>query len=562
MLRAGQCFGRIIRTKLDKKTTNFIAVQNELLMSRIKLNQDTVYGRDYDFKNMHSKEDYVRLHPLTEYDHYKSYIDRIEKGEENVLTAENPVQLSVTSGTSGSSKVLPMVKSQRKLFFVEGVAMMYSSLLKQFPGCRNLQKSLKIFYTPRWRKSEGGLLIGPNSSSPTNSKHLLNLYTTPKYGFEILTEPEALYVHLLFALADREVGMIEGNFVSLIYQMFVALKTHYRQIIEDIKLGRVDPKLEIDPEIRNQLNGVLPTDPKRAAELENEFEKGFDGIAKRIWPDLNIILAVNTGAFDLYGKALTDETCKDVPIYSPIYAATEGLVGLNIWPESALTKYLLVPSAMFFEFIPIDDSDKPQPGTLFMEQVELKATYELVITNTSGLCRYRFGDVVKIVDFYNGCPVVEFQYRRGQMLNVRAEKTSEETFYKALTSAVDKWNNKLVDYCCAESIAVNTALGNASEEIAPFYTTFIEISGEGNKILTEEQKNQIDDELQKISYVYCSFRNKGSISAMRVHQVKQGTFLQLRTYMLKTTQASANQYKVPRVLKRSEPIQFLMNCVI
>jgi hypothetical protein len=34
-----------------------------------------------------------------------------------------------------------------------------------------------------------------------------------------------------------------------------------------------------------------------------------------------------------------------------------------------------------------------------------------VLTNVSGLYRYRLGDVVRVTDFENQCPVVEFLYR-------------------------------------------------------------------------------------------------------------------------------------------------------
>jgi len=44
-------------------------------------------------------------------------------------------------------------------------------------------------------------------------------------------------------------------------------------------------------------------------------------------------------------------------------------------------------------------------------QVEVGQQYELVITNASGLYRYRFGDVIKVVGLHNACPVIEFQYR-------------------------------------------------------------------------------------------------------------------------------------------------------
>ena len=46
-----------------------------------------------------------------------------------------------------------------------------------------------------------------------------------------------------------------------------------------------------------------------------------------------------------------------------------------------------------------------------MDEVEREEMYELVITTSSGFFRYRFGDVIKVVDFYNSCPVVEFMYR-------------------------------------------------------------------------------------------------------------------------------------------------------
>lgn len=35
----------------------------------------------------------------------------------------------------------------------------------------------------------------------------------------------------------------------------------------------------------------------------------------------------------------------------------------------------------------------------------------MVLTTPNGLYRYRLGDVVRVVDFYNQCPIVEFLYR-------------------------------------------------------------------------------------------------------------------------------------------------------
>ena len=135
--------------------------------------------------------------------------------------------------------------------------------------------------------------------------------------------------------------------------------------------------------------------------------------------------------------------------------------------------------------------------TLFAEQTEIGKLYELVVTTLSGLYRYRIGDVVKIARFHNNCPVVEYQYRQGQILNVRAEKTSERVFYDALKSVLNQEGQRfrLVDYTCAESIMFDDesrALKTADVKgTAPFYVVFLELSSgklEDEEIKTLENK--------------------------------------------------------------------------
>ncbi len=72
---------------------------------------------------------------------------------------------------------------------------------------------------------------------------------------------------------------------------------------------------------------------------------------------------------------------------------------------------------------------------------------------------------------------------------------------------------------------------------------------------------QIDAALCDQSYVYASFRRKGSIGLMITHLVKPGTFAELRQFMIQNTSASAVQFKVPRVLKRKDAVNFMMNHV-
>ncbi|XP_038135016.1 GH3 domain-containing protein isoform X2 [Cyprinodon tularosa] len=545
--------GRRQRKNLEADTLKVTEVQEETLLKRLRKNADTFYGRKYDFRSINDAAGFRARHPLTTYSHYRELIERIAAGEERVIIAEKPLILAMTSGTSGPSAMLLSTKDTNTEFFLQGVAVCLEAMRKAFPESDSLQRTTKFFYTPTFRQSEAGIPIGPNSSTPASSRHMLNLYTTPAPAFEVPSERDTLYLHLLFALKDPSVGTLESNFASTVFYAFTALQDRWQELVEDIERGTISSALSLEPKVRTRLEGLMKADAERAGQLRAHFQEGFEGIALRLWPHLNLVLAVDSGSNQIYGEMLREHYCKGVPFYSPFYAATEGLIGVNLWPQEESRRYLLCPRSMFCEFLPENSLDEENPQTLLMEEVKEGESYELVITNASGLFRYRIGDIVKVTGFHNHCPIVEFQYRRGQMLNVRGEKVSEALFLGALKKAVAQWPGaQLVDYSCAESGILGDSIGGSD----PHYQVFIELKGVRN--LTEEQRYKLDICLQKDSAVYKSFRIKGSIGPMRVQLVSEGAFKELRKQMMAYTNTSANTFKMHRVLRRKEYAQFLL----
>lgn len=546
-------FGRKQRRKLEEDTRNVKQVQEETLLKRLRKYGDTRYGRQYDFRSMKDSADFRACHPITTYEHYRELIERIAAGEDKVIISEKPLILAMTSGTSGRSSMLLSTKDTNTEFFLQGVTVCLDAMRKAFPATESLQRTTKFFYTPTFRQSEAGIPIGPNSSTPASSRHMLNLYTTPAPAFEVPSEKDTLYLHLLFALKDSSVGTLESNFASTVFYAFAALQERWQELAEDIERGTVSNALALDPKVRSRLEALMRPDPKRASQIRAHFQDGFRGIAKRLWPNLNLVLAVDSGSNQIYGEMLRDSYCQGVPFYSPFYAATEGLIGVNLWPEEPSRRYLLCPRSMFCEFLPESSLEQDDPQTLLMQEVKEGDNYELVITNASGLYRYRIGDIVKVVGFHNQCPIVEFRYRRGQMLNVRGEKVSEHLFLTALKKAVSQWPGaQLVDYCCAES----GIMGDSSGGSDPHYQVFLELKGVRN--LTEEQRYKLDICLQQDSAVYKSFRIKGSIGPMRVQLVAPGAFNELSKQMMSFNNTSPNTFKMHRVLRRKEYTDFLL----
>ncbi|XP_056325721.1 GH3 domain-containing protein isoform X1 [Danio aesculapii] len=541
------------RNRLEKDTQEIHRVQEETLLKRLRKHSDTVYGKLYEFSSIKDTETFKHRHPVTNYDHYEKFVDRVAKGEQKVLISENPLILAMTSGTSGSSRMLLSTKDTNTDFFLQGVTVCLDAMRRAFPATECLQKTLKLFYSPLIRQSEAGIPIGPNSSTPASSRYMLYLYTTPALVYQVLNERDALYLHLLFGLKDRNLGMLESNFCSTIFYAFRALEEHWRDLVMDVEVGMISSALNLKADVRCGLEKLMKPDPERAAELTAQFEEGFERIALRLWPQLHLVLAVDSGSNQIYGEMLRQHYCKDVPFYSPFYAATEGLIGVNLWPLQESRQYLLCPRSMFCEFIPEEDLESEQPKTLLMEQLKEGHSYELLVTNASGLFRYPIGDIVKVVGFHNQCPKVEFQYRRGQMLNVRGEKVSELLFLGALKRAVMQWPGaRLIDYSCVES----GILGNASGIAQPHYLVFVELKGLRN--LSEEQRYKLDQSLQEDSSIYKSYRIKGSIGPMRVQLVRNGSFEELKDHMVAFSSVSSSTFKMQRVIRRKEFADFLL----
>ena len=192
---------------------------------------------------------------------------------------------------------------------------------------------------------------------------------TPQICFSIGDEKTAIYVHALFGLAEPDVGMLDAILAPLCYSFFKTIEDHWRDICRDIEFGKVSLDLVIPDEIRYVINSDLKPDPERAKFLRQEFAKGFHGIAKRVWPNIEFVNITTTGSFAHYGKLLTEKHLSGVAHASFLHIATEGLVGVNVSTGERPQYYTLLPHVNFYEFIPVKDVEKKQPQTVTLEQV-------------------------------------------------------------------------------------------------------------------------------------------------------------------------------------------------
>ena len=578
-------FGRRARSEHESSCLSAASDNEALLLSLLDRCRDTAYGLDHGFSSIQSREAFRDSHPLTDHGHYRPYIDRVvHNGEENVMFPERPRMIGKTSGTSGTVKLVPVAPLQRKVFFARGIGVAYDAMVRGVGRASdglvawpNLQKSCKLMFAPRFAYTDHGMKVGPNSSVPGDNRALLQLYSTPPDAYEVETEPELLFLHCLYALSDRNLGIIESNFIMGVFNFFACIDANWRELVEAVRTGMLPENLEISDSTRLKLESGLVPNPIRASDLEQIVDRKGDtttdnpediikgqessSFARRVWPKLHTIMANETGSFHLCGKRVRELWVgNDVTIFSPLYAATEGLIGVNL--DVSGRTYTLCPRSMFFEFLPIQLSDESNDmdetdlsnRTLFIEELVVGEEYEMIITNLTGLYRYRFGDVIRCVGYEGQSPVVEVAYRRGQFLNAQGERTSEETFYRALSMTVEKdWRLDLCDYTCVEYF-----LGSGSR---PRYTVFLELNDDdGMPLLRNLTRNEIEDldkTLCKENVLYGFFRSNGRLDCIDAKVVRADTFRKVRDTMVGDLGASATQIKQPRVTRDPRLVRVL-----
>lgn len=532
--------GYIFEKKFINITKKGKEYNESVLFKILKKNENSEIGKKYKFKDIKSLEDFGRKFPITEYEYYEDYIKSMSKGQNNVLVNEKIEYFGHTSGTTGSQKLIPVTKSSRL------VASKYMAILinrfsyNEFKENWNYGRGLIIADIVNTTYSEGGIPICSATSGGIRSiKGILKyLYTSPIEVMMIEDKESALYLHLLFGLQERGLLYISGVFISNVLDMFRVLEKHGEDLVRDIRKGSINKKVNITEDIRKKLINKLKPNASRADQLGKEIKKGYKGIAKRVWPSLTFISTVTGANFSIYDDKL-DYYTDEIPVYSPVYAATEGTIGIN--PYVKKIEYVVIPDTCFYEFIPVNEEQSNK--TLLLDELKVGEDYEIVVTNYSGLYRYRLGDVVKVKGYYNSCPSIEFLYRKKQVLNMVSEKTNEDHITNAIKNTMRYLKMSLVDYTTLPCNIVTPGR-------YLFYFEMKDILNKKELLLLEEV---LDKELRKSNLAYDRARRGRKLDRLKIYLVKENTFNDIKEKLM-CNGISKNQIKIPRVATNNEKI--------
>ena len=541
--------GLLIKIKFNKDTEKSYKVNGRVLLKILKLNCKSEIGIKYNFKDIKCIKDFKENFPITNYDFYEDYIEKIVNGKENILFSGKIEYFGHTSGTTGKQKLIPTTKKRRLIASKYMGILLNRFAYDNFKNNWNYERGLAVSDIVTTTYTNGGIPIcSATSGGMKGIKNIIRyFYTSPIEVMEIKDKDSANYLHLLFALKEKNLAYISAAFISNILDLFRILEDNYNDLVNDIKKGRINKKINLNKEIRKILNSYLEPNATRADELSIEFKKGFMGVVRNIWPNIMYIATVTGGNFSIYDDKVNYYT-DNLPIYSPVYAATEGTIGIN--PYIKKIRYIIIPDTVFYEFIPFEEIDNDNPKTLLINELKVGEKYEIVITNYAGLYRYRLGDIVNVVSYYNDAPEIEFVCRKNQVLNMVSEKTNEEQLTTAIKNSMKKFN--LMDYTTIPDNSITPGR----------YVFYCEFKEKLSKEEVNLLEKKLDKELRKSNLAYDRARNNKKLGEIKIIVLNNDTFKLVSEALFKKG-VSKNQIKIPRVVINNKDILNILNeCAI
>jgi hypothetical protein len=219
-----------------------------------------------------------------------------------------------------------------------------------------------------------------------------------------------------------------------------------------------------------------------------------------VWPNLRVLIGGGVSAAP-YLPVIRDLVGRDDVTLVDTYNATEG--GLYASSDfSGARGMLMIPHrGTFFEFIALDERERPSPRRVPLWEVERDRAYSIVVTTPSGLYAYELGDIVR---FTSVAPLrIEFMGRLSGCLSVTQELTTHVEIERAVAHAVAAHPCKTLDFGAAADVGVEGTAksryllfvefqeGSAPSDLGAFAAAFDEGLSAQNRVYREHRQGEV-----------------------------------------------------------------------
>ena len=324
-------------------------VQADWFHKLLQAARSTEWGQRYGYDSISTPEEYRNRVPLQDYDKMKPWIDRLRKGEKNILWPSDIKWFAKSSGTtSDKSKFIPVSTEA-----IEECHFKCGKDLLAFYCFNNPKTKLFSGKSIAMGGSRQMMEVGPetyyyqgdlSAIIMSNLPFWAEIRRTPDLSVALMEDWESKIGEMARITVQHDVTSIAGvpSWVLLLL----------KRLLENTGKTNI---LEIWPNFELYMHGGVNYTP-----YAEQFRKLF--------PSPQVRFIEN-------------------------YNASEGYFGIQD-RNDASDMLLMLDYGIYYEFIPMEELNKENPVAIGLPDVRLNTNYALVISTNAGLWRYLIGDTI------------------------------------------------------------------------------------------------------------------------------------------------------------------------
>lgn len=453
-------YAKYVARKTKQWADSPVKAQERVFHYLLDKAKNTEYGKNHNFKDIKSYDDFRKNIPITDYEGITTYINKVIDGKSDILWPGKPLYFAKTSGTTSGAKFIPLTK-------------------ESMPNHINAAKDALLLY-----------LNDTGNNAFVDGKMIF------LQGSPAMTEKNGIKIGRLSG--------ITAHFVPS-YLQKNRLPSWNTNLIDDWE-QKVDAIVDetINEDMR-LISGIPPW-------MVMYFEKLVDKSGKKIG-DLfpNFSLFINGGvAYEPYRKKFDELIGRKIDVLE-LYPASEGFIAFQD-SQKEEGMLLLLDNGMFYEFIPADEFYNENPKRLTIGEVELGVNYVLILNTNAGLWGYNIGDTIV---FTSKKPYrIKVSGRIKHFISAFGEHVIGKEVEDSLKEAIEGENIRINEFTVAPQVNPESGL--------PYHEWFIEFENAPENI--DKLASKIDKALRSKNTYYNDLITGNVLRELVVRKVKQNGF--------------------------------------
>ena len=435
---AAKLFAKRIHAKTQKWANNPVETQQKVFQELIKEAIQTHFGKDHNFSSIKTFSDFAQKVPVRDYEGLKHYVDKVVKGEENVLWKGKPLYFAKTSGTTSGAKYIPLTKESMP-FHIQAARNAILSYIHETGKAEFVKGKMIFLQGSPLLEEKNGIKLGRLSGIVAHFvPKYLQKNRMPSWETNCIEDWETKVNAIVEETINEDMSVISG------------IPSWVQMYFEKLAAKANKPVGEIFKNFNLFIYGGVNYEPYRA-KFENLIGRKVDSIE--------------------------------------LFPASEGFFA---YQDSQKEKgmLLLLNAGIFYEFIKADEFFTENPKRYTIGEVELGVNYVLIISTNAGLWAYNIGDTVQFTCLKPFRIIVSGRIKH--YISAFGEHVIGKEVESALKEAMENTAVRVNEFTVAPQITPNSGL--------PYHEWFIEFENEPYNL--EEFALKIDAAMRKQNVYY------------------------------------------------------------